>query len=135
MLGTLQKVDPTFRVRDTQKYTAVNKDSFEVDILRRAKAPNDPHPGQLGDDENDFWVTQAPRAQELLDCAPFSAVIVATNGSMARMNTLEPKTFVRFKRWMGSLDDRDPLKRRRDISQADVVEAMLRDYLPQLNNA
>lgn len=40
MLGVLRKVDPTFRVRDSQKYTAVNKDSFEVDIIRREQAGN-----------------------------------------------------------------------------------------------
>jgi hypothetical protein len=131
MLGVLRKVDPTFRIRDSQKYTAINKDGFEVDILLRETTADGPHPVQLSDDENDFWVTQAPRAQELLDCAAFSAVIVATNGNMARMETLEPMAFVRFKRWMGSLKDRDTLKRRRDISQAEVVEEMVREYLPQ----
>lgn len=32
MLGVLKKVDPTFRMRQGQKYTAVNKDGFEVDM-------------------------------------------------------------------------------------------------------
>jgi hypothetical protein len=47
------------------------------------------------------------------------------------METLEPMAFARFKRWMGSLKDRDALKRRRDVSQAEVVEEMVREYLPQ----
>ena len=44
MLGVLRKVDPTFRIRHSKKYTAVNKDGFEVDIIRREQAGDDPHP-------------------------------------------------------------------------------------------
>lgn len=131
MLGVLQKVDPTFRIRNSQKYTAVNKDGFEVDIIRREQMSDDPHPIRLSDDEEDFWVAQAPHAQELLDSPQFSAVIVATNGDMARMTTLEPMAFVRFKRWMSTLPQRDPLKRRRDALQAKAVEEVVQEYLPQ----
>ena len=130
MLGVLQKVDPTFRIRDSQKYTAVNKDGFEVDIIRRVQVADDPHPIRLSDEDDDFWVAQAPRAQELLDSAQFSAVIVATNGAMARMNTLEPMAFVRFKQWMSALPERDPLKRRRDALQAKAVDEVVQEYLP-----
>lgn len=131
MLGVLQKVDPTFRIRNSQKYTAVNKDGFEVDIIRREQAIGDPHPVRLSNDDEDFWLAQAPRAQELLDSPPFSAVIVATNGDMARMNTLDPTAFVRFKQWMSTLPERDPLKRRRDALQAQAVEEVVQEYLPQ----
>lgn len=131
MLGVLQKVDPTFRIRNSQKYTAVNKDGFEVDIIRREQAIGDPHPVRLSNDDEDFWVAQAPRAQELLDSPPFSAVIIATNGDMARMNTLDPTAFVRFKQWMSALPERDPLKRRRDALQAQAVEEVVQEYLPQ----
>ncbi len=134
MLGVLRKVDTTFKVRNTQKYTAVNQDGFEVDIIRRMKQEDDPHPIRLSDDEDDFWAAQAPRAQELLDAPSFSAVIVATDGDMARMNTLDPIAFARFKRWMSELLDRDPLKRRRDALQAQLVEAVVRDYLPHLKS-
>ena len=47
MLGVLKKVDSTFRIRKSQKYTAVNKDGFEVDIIRRERAGDDPHPIKL----------------------------------------------------------------------------------------
>ncbi|MEY4713609.1 MAG: hypothetical protein RIS88_3059 [Pseudomonadota bacterium] len=132
MLGVLHKVDATFKVRRTQKYTAVNQDGFEVDIIRRMKQADDPHPVRLSPDEDDFWVAQAPRAQDLLDAPGFTAVIVATDGDMARMNTLHPLAFASFKRWMSGLKDRDALKRRRDALQAQVVERVVRDYLPQL---
>lgn len=131
MLGVLRKVDPSFRIRNSQKYTAVNQDGFEVDIIRREQSEDDPHPLRLSDDEDDFWVAQAPRAHALLDSPPFSAVIVASNGGMARMNTLAPLNFVRFKQWMSNLPDRDAKKKRRDALQATAVEQIVREYLPQ----
>jgi hypothetical protein len=75
MLGVLRQVDPSFRVRDTQKYTAVNSDGFEVDIIRREQTADDPHPIRLSDHEDDFWVAQAPRARELLEAMSISRVI------------------------------------------------------------
>lgn len=132
MLGVLKQVDPTFRIRRSQKYTAVNKDGFEVDILRREQREGDPHPAPLSADEDDFWVVQARNAHRLQDAEPFSAVVVASSGAMARMNTLHPLAFVDFTRWMGDQADREALKRRRDILQADVVEELARTRLPHL---
>ena len=132
MLGVLKKVDPSFRMRQSQKYTAVNKDGFEVDIIRREQTDGDPHPIKLSDEDDDFWAAQARRANVLLDSPGFSSVIVGTNGTMARMNTVHPATFVAFKRWMAGQADRDALKRRRDVLQADAVQKLLEAYLPQV---
>ena len=132
MLAVLQKVDKSFQVVDDQKYTAVNKDGFEVDIFRRSAKEDDPHPIRLSDAEDDFWVVQAKRADELMNAPEFSEVVVAENGSMARLTTLHPAVFVAFKRWMANEPDREPLKRRRDALQADAVECALNERLPHL---
>ena len=132
MLGVLKKVDSSFRMRQSQKYTAVNKNGFEVDIIRRERTGDDPHPIKLSNEDEDFWVVQAHRANVLLDSPGFSAVIVATNGSMARMNTVHPATFVAFKRWLASQAGREALKRRRDALQADAVQTLIDQYLPQV---
>lgn len=130
MLGVLKKVDNSFRIRKSQKYTAVNKDGFEVDIIRRERAGSDPHPIKLSEADEDFWVVQARRANVLLDSPGFSTVIVASNGTMARMNTVHPLSFVSFKRWLGQQPEREALKRRRDLLQADAVQELLDRYLP-----
>ena len=132
MLGVLKKVDATFRIRKSQQYTAVNKDGFEVDIIRREQAGDDPHPIKLSAEDDDFWVAQARRANVLPDSPGFSAVIVASNGSMARMNTVHPRTFVAFKRWLSNQAEREAMKRRRDVLQADAVQELLVKYLPHL---
>jgi len=129
MLGLLKKVDPTFRLRKSQLYTAVNQDGFAVDIIRRMKAGADGHPIKLSDAEEDFYAVQAPEAHKLLYTEGFSQVVVATDGTMARMNTLNPQAFVRFKRWMAGYRDRDPRKARRDALQADAVQVLVDRYL------
>jgi len=132
MVGLLRKVDPTFRLRRDQLYTAVNDKGFEVDIIRRETAEGDPHPLRITDAEDDFWVTQAERAAELLNAPRFSAMIVSPSGDMARMTTIAPIAFAKFKRWLAAQPTRDPMKRSRDTLQADVVGEIVAEYLPHL---
>lgn len=131
MLGLLKKADSSFKLRTDQRYTAVNSKGFEVDILRREAIEKDPHPLKLSDDDDDFYVVQAQKAGILLNKPPFSQMIVASNGSMARMRTIDPSTFVAFKRWLSQKNDRDSLKRGRDALQANIVEQLIIEYLPQ----
>ena len=130
MLAALQKVDKSFEIIEDQKFTAINKDGFEVDILRRIATEADPHPIRLSEAEGDFWVVQAKRADELMNAPEFSEIVVAENGTMARLTTIHPATFASFKRWMSQEPDRDPLKRRRDAMQAEAVEWVLQERLP-----
>jgi hypothetical protein len=132
MLEVIRKVDKTFQIADDQKYTATNANGFQVDILRREAVGDDPHPIRLSADEDDFWVVQAKRAGDLMNAPSFSEVVVAANGGMARMNTLHPLAFAEFKRWMARQPDRDARKRQRDLLQAEAVEAMVQERLPQL---
>lgn len=129
-LGLLKKVDPTFELRQDQRHTAVNSKGFEVDIIRREAKDDDPHPLKLTDEDEDFYVVQARRAGILLDGARFSSMVVSTSGHMARINTISPAAFAKFKRWLAAQPDREAQKRRRDILQAELVEELIREYLP-----
>ena len=132
ILKVLQKEDSTFKIRPDQLYTAVNSQGFEVDIIRREKTEDDPHPLRLTDEDNELYAVPARNAGILLDGRLFTAMIVSTSGHMARMNTISPVTFAKFKRWLGEQPDRDALKRRRDRLQADAVEGLAEKYLPHL---
>ncbi len=136
-LALLKKVDSSFRIRQSQRYTAVNAEGFEVDILRRMRQGDDPHPikisertkGEQAVDQasalEELSVVQAARADVFLNTPSFEAVIVDRNGRMAMMRTIQPTVFVEFKRWMSCLPDREPIKRQRDAAQADAVQALL----------
>lgn len=129
LIGLLRKVDPTFSIRDDQKYSAINSRGFEVDIIRREARGEDPNPLQTTPSEDDFWVAQARRADELLGARKFSTIVCSSDGNMARVVTIAPGAFVKFKRWMAEAPDRDDLKRPRDRLQARIVEELVREYL------
>lgn len=132
VLKLIQKVDPTFKIRHDQKQTAVNSKGFEVDIIRREPKEGDPHPLRLTEEDDEFYAVPARNAGLLLDGPRFSAMVVSSTGHMARMNTISPVTFVRFKRWMAEQPDRDAMKRQRDILQANMVEELIVEYLPHI---
>lgn len=132
MLEALKKADKTFELLEDQKYTAVNQDGFEVDIIRREAEGSDPHPIRLSESEDDFWVVQAKRASDLQNAPQFSEIVVAVNGTIARMHTIDPRAFVEFKRWMSNQADREALKRRRDAMQAETLDWLIQERLPQL---
>lgn len=132
MLKLLQKADPTFRIRPEQSYTAVNNSGFEVDIIRREVRGDDPHPLQLTDSDNDFYAVPIDQLEQLQSGKRFSEMIVASTGHMARMNTVHPLVFASHKLWMSMQESRDPLKRRRDLLQANVVQELVEQYLPHL---
>ncbi len=137
-LALLKKVDSSFRIRQSQRYTAVNAEGFEVDVLRRMREGDDPHPIKISErtasgewfpgkatDLEELSVVQAARAGVFLNTPSFEAVIVDRNGRMALMRTIQPKVFVEFKLWMSTLRDREPIKRQRDAAQAQAVQALL----------
>ncbi len=140
-LALLKKVDSSFRIRPSQRYTAVNAEGFEVDVLRRMRVGDDPHPikisertkGEQGVDQatglEELSVVQAARADAFLNTPSFEAVIVDRTGRMAMMRTIQPKVFVEFKRWMSSLPEREPIKRQRDAAQAKAVQTLLDEEL------
>ncbi|HTH77955.1 MAG TPA: GSU2403 family nucleotidyltransferase fold protein [Ramlibacter sp.] len=130
MLQVLQRADPTFQRKEGQNETAINDRGFEVDFLRRQPEADDPHPFRFSDDEDDLWPVQAVRASVLTTARRFDHVVVSATGHMALMRTISPAAFVEFKRWMASkAPKREPIKRRRDLRQADIVQALLDQHL------
>lgn len=133
MLGFLRRIDASFTLRDDQKYTAVNKHGYEVDVLRRMGAGSDAEPARLSAIDDDFWAAKARNADWLLSAPKFNEIVVGTNGRMARMTTIDPRAFVLFKLWMAQQKDREYAKRLRDASQARVLVRLINERLPQFN--
>lgn len=127
VLALLHRVDPSFQRRDDalKNESAINDKGFEVEFLRCQVEAGDTHPFQFSDDEGDLWPVQARRAAVLAQSPLFSQPVISATGKMATMNTIDPRTFVEFKRWMAGLDDREAVKRRRDLLQADLVQELL----------
>ena len=132
LLSTLQKVDPTFDLRDDQLYTAVNAGGFEVDVIRREAKNGDPHPLRVTAAERDFWAVQVGNGAQMASAERFAQMVVSSSGHMALMTTLHPATFSRLKQALSSNRGRDPLKKSRDALQAQAVAELLEEMLPHL---
>ena len=131
MIGLLKKVDRTFVILEDQKYTAVNKDGYEVDLIWRN---SDVNPARFSSLEyDDFWVLKARNADWLLSAPKFKAMVVGVNGQMTYMNTVDPRAFALFKLWMAEQNDREYGKRLRDAAQARAVVSLINERLPQFS--
>ena len=129
LLGVLRKADPTFQVRRDQLQTAVNDDGFEVDLIRRDASYGDPHPLRMTDDAEDLWAVQVSSGERMLSSARFEQMVVSTSGEMAMMQTVHPTTFIQVKRRLASSAHREPIKRGKDMLQAQIVQQLWNDYL------
>ncbi len=134
-LGLLKKVDKTFERGELDNSTARNASGYEIDLIRRFPPDAEDeseHPLRLTAEEEDLWPVRASMGQKLLSVPRFDQVVVGVNGAMARMRTVHPLDFARIKRELSRNKDRDPLKKSKDLTQAEMVEALVGGYLPQL---
>ena len=135
MIGLLRKIDKTFEIRSEQQYTAVNSKGFEVDIIRPIdkdeRLEPKTNPSRMTKYEDDFMAVKASTAGKLNGAVPFTSVVVSASGAMARMNTVSPVQFIKVKRALAEYPDREQIKKRRDLLQADIIEELVRKYLPQ----
>ncbi len=128
-INVLQKADKTFEIRPDQLHTAVNGNGFEVDIIRRQAKHGDPHPLRMSHHEADLWAVQVDSGERMLGAARFSRMVVATDGSMARLTTISPKTFVKIKRKLSTSASRDARKRGKDALQAVIVQQLMQQHM------
>lgn len=132
LIEVFRRADPSFRVLRDRLQTAVNDSGFEIDIIRRMKTANDPHPLRMSDDEDDFWAVQADQGEKLASGRKFQQLVVAATGEMATMRTVHPLDFVRLKLELAQRPGRDPHKAPKDRLQAEVVQQLWDEYLRHL---
>ncbi len=75
--------------------------------------------------DGDIYPVKARRSSRFLGSPPFEQLVIAVDGSMTIMRTIDPKTFMEFKDWMSHQADRDALKRGRDRLQAAAIRQLL----------
>ena len=132
VLAVLKRADPSFRRKsdEGQNESAINDKGFEVDFIRREIEQGDPHPFRFSADEEDLWPVRAKRASVLTQSPAFVHPVISATGKIATMRTVNPRTFVAFKRWMAEhAQNHEPLKRRRDLLQAQIVQELLDEGL------
>lgn len=135
LIGVLKKFDPSFELQNEEEYRAANSQGYMIDLIKRRPKSlfDDKEHSQLIVNPDDFWAAKIKNMDWLLSSPKFRQVVVGTNGNMAEMITVDPRAFVFFKTWLSQKEDRDPMKKPRDLAQARAVFNLVQERLPQLN--
>lgn len=128
LLGLLKKVDKTFEVSSHERFRAINKDGFMVDLIGQDKGMFTPKPEPMT--EGDLEVMEVPNLEWLANAPRVEQVVIAANGSPVLMPAPDPRAFMIHKAWLSQQIHREPVKKQRDLHQAAMVLNLVRDYLP-----
>lgn len=125
MVEVLREADPTFDRNEEQRESAMNSQGFSIDFLRREEEEKFTEAFSISGTEGDIYPVQAKRSSKFLGSPSFDQVVIAVDGSMTMIRTIDPRTFMEFKEWMSNQKDREPLKRNRDKLQSSAVKQLL----------
>lgn len=134
LIGIIKKADPSFELQPGDEYRAVNAKGYMVDLIKRRPKSffDDKEPGQLVKNVDDFWAAKIINMDWLLSAPRFRQVVVGINGSMTEMLTIDPRAFVLYKIHLSQKEDRDPVKKPRDVKQARALFSLIQERLPHL---
>lgn len=125
MVEVLREADPTFDRNEEQRESAMNSQGSSIDFLRREEEEKFTEAFSISGTEGDIYPVQAKRSSKFLGSPSFDQVVIAVDGSMTMIRTIDPRTFMEFKEWMSNQKDREPLKRNRDKLQSSAVKQLL----------
>lgn len=131
LIGILKQADKSFSLFRPRGYRAANNDGYLVDLIR-------PEPKDVFRDRSSPAITNLPEDMEgapifgltwLINAPKIEATVLDEKGYPVRVVAIDPRVFALHKAWLSSRDDREPLKRRRDIDQAKVAADIAIRYL------
>ncbi|MXO67155.1 GSU2403 family nucleotidyltransferase fold protein [Altericroceibacterium endophyticum] len=120
----LKAVDPTFAVNSERDFQARNAKAYEVELLvapSRAATlamTDRPKPVPLPEQE---WLLPGRRVDQVVPCR---------DGTPARIIAPDPRWFALHKLWLGAQDKRNPLKRRKDLTQGKALLDTISEAMP-----
>ena len=134
LAGLLQKVDRSFALTGAGSFRAVNRDGFMVDLIQpppknRMAAPVRSRIGTNADDlsaveiEGLAWLVNSPKVE---------TIVMDARGYPLSFVTPDPRAFALHKLWLAERVDRDPLKKRRDKAQGNLIAELLTSRMPHL---
>jgi hypothetical protein len=133
LLGVLRRADKTYEIDAKSKFRARASSGFMVDLIRQM-----PHPPWADEPDRffrgDLVATDIHNMDWLLSAPRIEQPVIAVDGRVVSLVVPDPRAFAAFKLWLSRSAERDPLKRRRDASQAAAVIELLEQRLPHLNH-
>jgi hypothetical protein len=131
LLGILQKIDKTFSLLESEKFRAVNDAGFMVDFIRQTPSPPWRIERQQLGGVDDFVPVDLPNMKWMISAPRLRQVVLAQDGRAFEMEVPDPRAFMLYKNWLCTQPEREPLKRGRHASQAQLIASLLQERLPQ----
>ena len=128
LLGLLKKIDKSFEVQSRDRFRAVNKDGFMVDFITQDKGMFMKSPIPMVD--GDLEMVEVPNLEWLANSPRLETVVISAKGEPVLMPVPDPRAFLIHKLWLSKQHDREPVKKQRDRDQAIMVDALIKEYLP-----
>lgn len=129
LLGILKKVDRTFEVQSKNRFRAVNKDGFMVDLITQDKGMRIKKLQTIANE--DLEMIEVPNLEWLSNSPRVEIVAISAKGEPVFMPVPDPRAFMIHKVWLSHQYNREPVKKQRDFQQALMVLDLINEYLPQ----
>lgn len=130
LLGLLKKADKTFECVRENGYRAANAGQFMVDLVIAPRGMQVTE--NVTFSESDLVATEVPGLQWLLNSPKLDAVAIDEDGWPVPMRAPDPRAFALHKAWLSGLSTREPIKKPRDLAQAQAVAKLVQDEMPHL---
>lgn len=134
LIGMLQSQDSSFRPTQSGSFRAVNDEGFMVDLI--ASSTRSPAIRQwksrIGERADDLAAAEIDGLAWLENVPTLTRVVIDERGYPLTMIAPDPRAFMCHKLWVAQRDDRDPLKKRRDLRQAHTLAEMLVTRMPSM---
>lgn len=131
LLGLLKKADKTFECVRENGYRAANAGQFMVDLVVAPRGMQDSE--NITFAESDLVATEVPGLQWLLNSPKLDAVAIDEDGWPVPMRVPYPRAFAMHKVWLSGLPEREPIKKPRDLEQAQAVAKLVQAEMPHLS--
>jgi hypothetical protein len=132
LINLLRKVDKSFE-RTSQTFRAINDEGYLVDLIKPQRNPPWQHEREkIGEAEDELAAVPIHGLSWHESAPPFEAIAIDEKGGPLRIVASDPRVFAAHKLWLSQKPDREPIKRRRDAAQAEVVARMVARYLIHL---
>jgi hypothetical protein len=131
LIGLLRAVDTSFAPIRPRSFRASNRDGYLVDLIR-------PEPKDPVRDKSKPALTDLPEDLEgaaifglgwLVNSPKMDVVAIDERGYPVRMVVIDPRAFALHKAWVSMREDREPLKAKRDLQQAQAAALIATRYL------
>ncbi len=127
LLGILLDIDKSFEKDVDVPYRFINKNDVVVELIN-------PIPPHLNSPNKFVGVIglELQGIEWIENSRLHKGLVIGDNGKCAFVTTINPLEFAIYKNWLSTQNNRDPIKRDRDLNQSFLVTNLIQEYIPIL---